>query len=99
MGQCEARNMTVGGAGDPPPQLWSTRPRGGSRWRWPGCAVVEGLPPLSGDRQALHGLPGDLGDQVEVLVEMQDGQAAELRRRADDQVGYGGGPMLAPVDR
>jgi hypothetical protein len=38
--------------------------------------------------QALDGLAGDLGDDLEVLVDVQDGQPGQLRGRGDDQVGH-----------
>jgi hypothetical protein len=50
------------------------------------CMVIR-----SGGRgyvQALHGLTGDPGDEVEVLVEMQHRQPGKFSSRSDDQVRY-----------
>jgi hypothetical protein len=47
--------------------------------------------------QAFQGLAGDLGDEVEVLVEVQHRQPGEFSGRRDDQIGYGRSTMLAPV--
>ena len=47
--------------------------------------------------QALDGLAGDVGNHIEVLVEMQDGEAGKFCGRRDDQVRYGRCPMLASV--
>jgi hypothetical protein len=50
------------------------------------CMVIRG-----GGRgyvQALHGLTGDPGDEVEVLVEMQHRQPGKFSSRSDDQVRY-----------
>jgi len=38
--------------------------------------------------QAFHGLAGDLSDEVEVLIEVQHGQAGEFGSRGDDQIWY-----------
>ena len=38
--------------------------------------------------QALNGLAGDLSDYLKVLVEVQDREPGQLRRRRDDQVRY-----------
>jgi len=38
--------------------------------------------------QTFHGLTGDLGDHVEVLIEVQDRQPGEFSRRSDNQVRY-----------
>jgi hypothetical protein len=38
------------------------------------------------DGQAFERLTGDAGDKFEVLVQVQDRQAGQLRRRGDDQV-------------
>ena len=40
------------------------------------------------DVQAFHGLTGDLGDEVEVLIEVQYGQPGEFGGRGDDQIRY-----------
>jgi hypothetical protein len=45
--------------------------------------------------QALHGLAGDLSDEVEVLIEVHYRQPGEFSRRGDDQTGYRGSTMLA----
>jgi len=37
--------------------------------------------------EALDRLAGDLGDGLEVLVEMQDREPGQFRSRGDDQVG------------
>ena len=39
-----------------------------------------------GHGQAFHGLTGDLGDEVEVLIEVQYGQPGEFSGRRDDQI-------------
>lgn len=41
-----------------------------------------------GHGQAFHGLTGDLGDEVEVLIDVQDGQPGEFSGRGDDQIRY-----------
>jgi len=41
---------------------------------------------LLGQSQALHGLTGDLGDEVEVLVHVQHGEPGQLRGGGDDEV-------------
>jgi hypothetical protein len=38
--------------------------------------------------QALHGLTRDLGDEIEVLIEVQHGESGEFSSRGDDQVRY-----------
>jgi hypothetical protein len=38
--------------------------------------------------QAFHGLTGDLGDEVEVLIEVQHRQPGEFSDRSDDQIRY-----------
>jgi len=40
----------------------------------------------SGDAEALGGLPGNLGDELEVLVQVQHGQTGQFRGRGDNQV-------------
>ena len=40
----------------------------------------------SGNAEALGGLSGDLGDDFEVLVQVQHGQPGQFRGRGDDQV-------------
>jgi hypothetical protein len=40
------------------------------------------------DVQAFCGLTGDLGDEVEVLIEVQYGQSGEFSSRGDDQIRY-----------
>ena len=47
--------------------------------------------------QALDWLPRDVGDDLEVLIEVQDGKPGEFRDSGDDQVGQGGRAVLAPV--
>src|SRR5579863_2874476 len=47
--------------------------------------------------QAFRGLAGDLGDEVEVLVQVQYGQPGEFSSRGDDQIRYRRSTMLAPV--
>jgi hypothetical protein len=47
--------------------------------------------------QPFHGLTGDVGDEVEVLIEVQYGQPGEFSGRGDDQVRYRTSTMLAPV--
>ena len=39
-----------------------------------------------GHAQAFHWLTGDLGDEVEVLIDVQYGQPGEFSRRGDDQI-------------
>src|SRR5690606_12076584 len=51
----------------------------------------------SGQAQPFDGLAGQVGDELEVLVEVQDGETGELRRRRDEQVGHGRCPVLAPL--
>jgi hypothetical protein len=38
--------------------------------------------------QAFHGLTGDPGDEVEVLIEVQYGQPGEFSSSGDDQIRY-----------
>jgi hypothetical protein len=40
----------------------------------------------SGYAEALGGLPGDLGDEPEILVQVQHGQPGQFRCCGDDQV-------------
>jgi hypothetical protein len=47
--------------------------------------------------QALHGLAGDLSDEVEVLINVQNRQPSEFSSRSDDQTGCRRSAMLAPV--
>ena len=42
-------------------------------------------------------MAGDVGDEVEVLVEVEDGEVVQLRGCGDDEVGDGGCPVLASV--
>ena len=51
----------------------------------------------SGCGEAFHWLACDLGDDVEVLVEVQDGESGELCGGGDDQVRDRGGTVLAAV--
>jgi hypothetical protein len=46
------------------------------------------------DLEALHRLVGDLGDEVEVLVDVQHGEADNLGRRGDEQIRYGGSSVV-----
>jgi hypothetical protein len=39
---------------------------------------VDATPPNGSGRQALHRLTGDFGDQVEVLIDVEDGEASQL---------------------
>jgi len=48
------------------------------------CAVTRGLGLVH--VQALHGLAGDLSDEVEVLIEVQHRQPGEFRSRSNDQI-------------
>ena len=43
---------------------------------------------LSADGEALHRLAGEVGYDLEVLVEMQDVEPGQFGCRRDDQVGY-----------
>lgn len=52
---------------------------------------------MSSRGQALDGLPGDVGDDLEVLVEVQHGKPGEFSDGGDDQVGQGRCAVLAPV--
>jgi hypothetical protein len=45
--------------------------------------------------QALNGLAGDLGYDLEVLVEVQDREPCQFSGGGDDQVRYGRGAVLA----
>ena len=36
---------------------------------------------------AFEGLAGNVGDDLEVLVQMQDGQASKFGRRRNDEIG------------
>jgi hypothetical protein len=45
----------------------------------------------------LDWLSGDLSDDLEVLVKVQDREPGKLRRRRDDEVGQGRSAMLASV--
>jgi hypothetical protein len=42
----------------------------------------------SADVEALDRLAGDVGDQVEVLVEVEHGQVGQLGGGGDQEVGY-----------
>jgi hypothetical protein len=44
-------------------------------------------------------LPGDLSDQIEVLIQVQDDEARQLRGGGDDQVRHRGATMLAAVGK
>jgi len=52
------------------------------------CCGTYVLYAASGSRhaEALGGLRGDLGDELEVLVQVQHGQPGQFRGRGDDQV-------------
>ena len=53
----------------------------------PGCGTsVLYVASGSGHPEALGGLRGDLGDELEVLVQVQHGQPGQFRCRGDDQV-------------
>jgi hypothetical protein len=45
----------------------------------------------------IEGLAGDVGDELEVLVDVEDGQIGQLRGRRDDEVGHRGRAVLATV--
>ena len=47
--------------------------------------------------EAFDRLAGDLGDELEVLVEVEDGEVAELGGGCDEQVGNGGGSVLPAI--
>ena len=49
------------------------------------------------DAEALHWLAGEVGDEVEVLVEMEHGALIELGHCGDQQVGDGGSAVLAAL--
>jgi tetratricopeptide (TPR) repeat protein len=51
----------------------------------------------SADIQALYGLPGNVSDDFEVLVQVQNREPGKLRRRRDDQVGNGRRTVLPAV--
>lgn len=66
----------------------------------------ESLPTLAatgksnlGEGKSLDGLARDVGDQLEVLVEMEHGQSCVLRDRGDEEVRDRGSPMLAPLGK
>lgn len=48
-------------------------------------------------RKTLDRLAGDLGDQFEVFVDVQDGQPREFCGRGDDQVCWPGTAVGTPV--
>src|SRR5699024_8109856 len=54
---------------------------------------------VSDQCEGLHGLTGDLGDQVEVLVNGQDRQPSLLRGRCDEQIRDGRSAVLATVGK
>jgi hypothetical protein len=66
-------------------------PRGGAqRLRTASCHSGSlGSAKPSGS-QSLHWLPCDIGDDVEILIDVQDDQAREFGGRRNDQVGYRG---------
>jgi len=47
--------------------------------------------------KALRRLSGDLGDEVEVLVEVHDGEPGQLGRGGDDEVGDRGCTVVPQV--
>lgn len=47
--------------------------------------------------EALNGLLGQLGDHVEVSVEVEDGSARQFRGGCDQQVGNGRPPMVTAL--
>ena len=51
----------------------------------------------SGRAEALYGLTGDRSYDVEILIEVQDREPGQFRRRGDDQVWHRGSTVLAPV--
>lgn len=55
------------------------------------------LPESSGDSQSLCGLPGDVGDEVEILVQVQDRVPGAFGHSGDQQVGYAGGSVLTVI--
>ena len=56
------------------------------------CPLVSGS-----DVEALHGLAGDRGDEVEVFVDVEDGEAVELRGSGDEKVWDRWCPVLSLV--
>jgi hypothetical protein len=53
--------------------------------------------PRLGDVEALEGLASHRGNDLEVLVKVQDGQPGEFGSGGDDQIGYRWCPVLAAV--
>src|SRR5256714_9387218 len=51
----------------------------------------------SGGEQPLRGLTGDRGDELEVLVHVQNGVAGAFGGSGDEQVGYAGSTVLTQV--
>src|SRR5688572_10903976 len=56
-----------------------------------------GVPPNGSGRQALHRLAGDFGDQVEVLVDVEDGEAPQLGSGGHQEVRDRRRPVAALV--
>lgn len=50
---------------------------------------------ISGQTEAFCRLAGEVGNEFEILVHVQDGEVCELGSCGDQQVGDGGCPMVA----
>lgn len=53
----------------------------------------------SDESQAFDGLAGDIGDELIILVEMEDGELRELSDGSVQPMGDRGSPVLAPVSQ
>jgi hypothetical protein len=53
----------------------------------------------SAGKEALHGLAGEFSDEVEVLVEMENGAVIQLGRGGDQQIGDRRGAMLSALSQ
>ena len=58
------------------------------RWSGIGC-----------DSEPLNGLPGDIGNELKVFVEMQDGEPGRFSGCSDEEVRYRRGTMLAKLGK
>jgi hypothetical protein len=65
----------------------------------PRCFVEQQDEPATGrsDPGSFDGLAGDRGDEVEVLVDVQDGESGEFGGCCDEEVGDRWGAVLAAV--
>src|SRR5262252_2832408 len=75
--------------------IWRASPASRART---GCSTrPERRSRLRAEDQSLHELAGDVSDQLEVLVHVQDREPGKLGRRRDDEVGNGRRSVLAAI--